>query len=61
MNSRVRPPREHVRVQIQTLAKEGKRPEEIAIKLGVSRTTVFKWKDKNIQNTQLLRQKINQG
>ena len=48
MKSRMGPSREHIRVQIQTLVKEGIKPEEIAIKLGVGRTSVFKWKDKTI-------------
>ena len=47
MKSKARPPREHVRVQIQTLAKEGITTKEIANKLKVGRTPVFKWKDKN--------------
>ena len=47
MKSKARPPREHVRVQIQTLAKEGITPKEIAKKLKVGRTTVFKWKGKS--------------
>ena len=47
MKSKARPPREHVRVQIQDLAKEGITLKKIEKKLKVSRTTVFKWKDKN--------------
>src|SRR5258706_16186421 len=38
--------REHISVQIQTLAAEGVSADEIARKLKVGRTTVFKWKNK---------------
>jgi len=37
--------REHIRVKIQTLAKEGFSTKEISQKLKVGRTTVFKWKN----------------
>src|SRR5690348_13918783 len=46
MNSSVKIRREHTRVKIQKLEKEGFSNKEIAQKLDVGRTTVFKWKDK---------------
>ena len=38
---------EHLRVEIQTLHQQGFKPAEIVQKLGCSRRTVWKWKNKN--------------
>ena len=60
MKSRVGPSHEHIRVKIQTLAKEGMAPKDVVKKLKIGRITVFKWKDKTtiIDNKRVGRPKI---
>ena len=50
MTSKTKQHREHIRIQIHTLAKEGFNAEEVSKKLNVCRTTVFKWKNNKTIN-----------